>query len=66
MQIGAATVENSMEVPQKNPKLELHYDSAIPLLVEKRQGNKSTNWKRYMYSTIHSGVVYNCQGTEAT
>ena len=42
MQIGAAIVENSMEVSQK-PKLELHYYSATPLLVEKKQGNKSTN-----------------------
>ena len=31
MQIGAATVENSMEFPQKI-KIELLYDPAIPLL----------------------------------
>ena len=32
MQIGAAAVENSMEVPQKKLKIELPYDPAIPLL----------------------------------
>ena len=31
LQMGAATVENSMEVPQEL-KLELSYDPAIPLL----------------------------------
>ena len=31
MQIGAATMENSMEVPKKF-KIELPYDPAIPLL----------------------------------
>ena len=65
MEIGAAIVENSMEVSQK-PKLELDYYSATPLLVEKKQGNKGTNLKRYMYSTIHSGIAYHCQGTVTT
>ena len=32
MQSRAATVENSMEVSQKKLKIELVYDSAIPLL----------------------------------
>ena len=32
MQIRVATVENSMEVPQKKLKIELPYDPAIPLL----------------------------------
>ena len=31
MQIGAATVESSMEIPQKL-KIDLPFDSAIPLL----------------------------------
>ena len=31
MKIGAATVENSMEAPQKL-KIELPYDPAVPLL----------------------------------
>ena len=32
MQTGAATVENSMEFPQKNLKMELPFDTEIPLL----------------------------------
>ena len=32
MYIGAATMENSMEVPQKTKNTELSYDPAIPLL----------------------------------
>ena len=32
MQIGTATMENSMEFPQKKLKIELPYDSAIPVL----------------------------------
>ena len=32
MQTGAATLENSMEVPQKKLKIELRYDPAIALL----------------------------------
>ena len=36
MKIGAATVENSMEVPQK-VKIELPYDTAIELYLPKVQ-----------------------------
>ena len=32
MQIGAATVESSMEIPQEKIKMDLPYDSVIPLL----------------------------------
>ena len=32
MLIGAATMGNSMEAPQKNKKIELLYEPAIPLL----------------------------------
>ena len=32
MQTGAATVESSMEFPQKKLKMELPFDPAIPLL----------------------------------
>ena len=32
MQTGAATVENSMEFPQKKLRMELPFDPAIPLL----------------------------------
>ena len=32
MQTGEATVENSMEFPQRTKKMELFFDPAIPLL----------------------------------
>ena len=56
--IGATTMENSMEVPQKL-KTELPYDPAILLLgiyVD----------KRYTYSNVHSSTIYNSQDTEAS
>ena len=44
MQIGATTVENSMEVSQKN-KTEPPYDPAIPLLGIYLKKMKTVTWK---------------------
>ena len=30
------------------------------------QNTKNTNLKRYMHSSVHSRIIYNCQDTEAT
>ena len=44
MKIGAATVENSMEAPQKL-KIELPYDPAVPLLGILLKKTKTLIWK---------------------
>ena len=48
MWIGAATIEDSMEVSQKL-KIELLYDPVVPILGIYSISNKNTNLKRYMY-----------------
>ena len=49
----------------KKLKIELPYDTAIPLLGLHPEKMK-TNFKRYMYSGIHSNTVNNKQDREAT
>ena len=55
-------MENSMQVSQKQ-KTELPCGPAIPLLSIYL---KNTHSKRYMYSSVHSRIIYNCQDKEAT
>ena len=61
MQIGAATVENSMEFPQK---VELPFDPAIPLLGLYPK-NPETPIQKIMHLYIHSSIIYNSQDLEA-
>ena len=63
MQTGAATVENSMEFPQKL-KLELPFDPVIPLL-RLYPKNPVTNSKEPMHPNVHSSTIYNSQVREA-
>ena len=56
---GAATMENSMEVPLK---LQLSYDPAIPLLdtyPKKKKKARNTTLKRCVPSSAHSSIIYN-------
>ena len=52
----------------KKLKIELPYDSAIPLLggICLSEINKNTNAKRHTHSKVQSSIIYNCQGMEAT
>ena len=50
----------------KKLKIELPYDPAIPLLSKYLKKPKNTNLKRYMYSNVHSSIIYNCQDMKAT
>ena len=52
MHIGAAAMENNMEVPQKF-KTEVPYDPEIPL-------------KRYLQPHVHCSNVYNSQTRETS
>ena len=64
MQTGAATVENSMEFPQKL-KVELPFDLAIPLLGLYPK-NPNTNSKEPMHPSVQSSTIYNSQVLGAT
>ena len=69
MQIGAATLENSMEY-LITFKMELHLellleptDSTSGNLSEKKTRN--TNSKEYKHSSVHCSIIYNHQDMEA-
>ena len=65
MEIGAATVENSMEVCQKikNRTIILSSNSTPGYLPKV---NENTNSKRYMQLYVHWTIIYNSQDKEAT
>ena len=52
----------------KKLKIELSYDSAIPLLgiYQKKKKIKNTNSKKYTHPNIHSSIIYNYQDMETT
>ena len=56
MQTGVATVENSMETPQKI-KMELPFDSAIPLLRIYPQNLKTPYEKNLCTPYVHSNII---------
>ena len=60
MQTGAATVENSMQVPQ-NLKIEPPYNPAIALLTTAYlpKEYRNTNSKEYMHPNVYSSITYN-------
>ena len=65
MQTGAATVENSMEVHQKNKNKTTIWprNSTLGYISKKP---KNTNLKRHMHRSAQSSIICNCQGMEAT
>ena len=65
MQIGATTMESSMEVPQqiKNGATISSNNSASRYLSE---GNKVTILKRYLNSFVHCSIIYNDQDMETS
>ena len=65
MQTGAATVENSMEIPQKikNGTALCPTDSISGNLPKE---TCDTNLKVYTYTYVHCNVTYNSQDLEAT
>ena len=56
--IGAASMENSIETPQKL-KIE---PLAIPLL--DMEENENTNMKRYLHPYVHCSIIYSSQDKE--
>ena len=66
MQAGAATLENSMEVPQK-VETELPYDLAIALLgIYLPQRYKCSDLKVHVHPNVYSSNVHNSQTKERT
>ena len=65
MQIGATTMESSMEVPQqiKNGATISSNNSASRYLSEE---NKITILKRHLNSYVHCSIIYNDQDMETT
>ena len=64
MQIGAATVENNTEVPQKNKnKATIRSSHPAPGYTFE---NENTNVKGYGQPSVHSSIIYNGQDMEAT
>ena len=50
---------------RKKLKIELPYDSAIPLLRIPSKENENTTLKRYMHSYVHCSIIYNSQDMKA-
>ena len=63
MQIGAATMENSVKVAFKKLGIELPYDPSTPPLGIYPEKLYS---KRYMHPRVHSRTIYNAQDMETT
>ena len=64
MQIGAATVESSLELPQKIK------NGTVLILSDSTSGNlpketQNTNLKEYMHPLVHCSIIYNRQDLEA-
>ena len=65
MQIGEATVENSMEFPQKI-KNRNNIGSNSPTTEYLCKENENTNSKRCIYPYVYCRIIYNSQYVEAT
>ena len=64
MQTSTATVENSMEVPQKAENRTIPWSSnhSIGYLLKEY---RNTNSKGYMHSSVYSSIIYNSEDMEA-
>ena len=63
MSTGAATMENSMEVPQKT-KTRVAIGSSNP--TPGHISRQNYNLKRYMHPYVHSSTMYKSQDMETT
>ena len=65
MQIGSATVENSIELPQKIKNIIIIWsiNSTTGYLPK---GNENINLKRYMHPYVYYSIISNSHGMEVT
>ena len=64
MQTDAATVESSMEIPQKN-KNGTAFRPSYPTSGNISKGTQNTNFKEHKHSYVHCSIISNCQDVEA-
>ena len=65
VQTGAATMENSMKIPQKiKNRTTIRSSSSTAGYLSKEYEN--TNSKRYMYPNVHCSIIYSSQDMETT
>ena len=63
MQVGIATMENRMEVPQKTKnRVAIWFSNLIPGHTPRQNYNS----KRYMHSYVHCSTIHNSQDMETT
>ena len=65
MQIRAATIENSMEIPPKIKNKNTIWSSNSNAGYLPKE-NKNTKLKRYMHPYVYWSIIYNSQDMEAT
>ena len=64
MHIGAATVESSMEIPQKTKNGSAFW-SSDPTSGSISKGTQNTNSKEHKRPCVHCSIIYNHQDMEA-
>jgi len=65
MKIGAATVENSMEIPQKT-KNRSTIQSSNSTSGNLPRGNENTSLKSYLHRYVYCSIINNSQEMEVT
>ena len=64
MEIGAAAMENSMEIPLEiKNRTTIQFSNFTPEYLSEE--NENTSYKRYMHPKVHFGIIYNCHDMEA-
>ena len=66
MDIGAATMENNTEGPQKKFKIKLLYNPATTLLSMYTKEEKTLTQKDMSHPHVHCSVIYNSQDMETS
>ena len=64
MQTGAATVESSVEIPQKI-KNESAFQPSNVISGNVSEGTQNTHWKEHKHPYVHFSIIYSCQYMEA-
>ena len=64
MQTGAATVESSMEIPQKIKNGSVFWPG-YPISGNISKETQNTSLKEYKHAYVHCNIIYNHQDTEA-
>lgn len=59
-----ATMENSMDIPQKNGKKNYHVIQPFPARYLSEENN--TNSKKYIHLHVHWSIIYKNQDVETT